>query len=258
MAKLSLLFLGTGSSMGVPVAACKCSVCQSSNPHNRRSRPGYLIQYQNKTLLIDASQDFRSQALAFGISHLDGVFITHAHHDHTAGIDDLRAYTCGRKILPLLMSRSCYDDLSVRYHYIFEPTHKTLSSVTKSEVHYVPPEGGAVSFAGLELYTFPFYQMGMRVDGLRIGNFAFVSDIKEYDEEIFNHLKGVEVLLISALREESSPIHFNVEDSISFSRKVGANRTYFVHIAHEVEHEALQKKLPFGFFLAYDGLKIEA
>ncbi len=243
--------------MGVPVIGCSCAVCRSKNPKNKRLRPGALIQANEKVFLIDPGPDFRTQALKEGIHTLDGVLITHAHHDHTAGIDDLRVYNKGDYHLPCLLSQETYDDLKVRYAYIFNPTAESKTLLTRFSVQLLENTRGSVDFEGLPIRYFTFEQMGMAVNGYRLGNFAYVSDIKHYPETLFEDLEGVEILVVSALRKSASHMHFNLSEAVAFAQKVRAKETYLTHIAHDLEHEATNKELPLGIFLAYDELEIE-
>lgn len=254
---LRFLFMGTGSSLGVPVIGCKCEACTSPDPRDCRMRPGYLITYRGKKIWIDPSQDFRTQALRFHVDHLDGVIITHSHHDHTAGIDDLRVYNAiSKKPLPCLMSQETYDALKVRYQYIFDQRSLPKSLVAKMEVSVIDKDRGEIEFQGIRWKYFSFYQAGMLVHGFRIGDFAFLSDIREFPETLFDDLKGVKTMVLSALRVKPSDIHFSIDEAIDFCRHVGSVNTWFTHIAHEVRHTEVEEKLPEGVHLAYDGLEI--
>lgn len=253
-----LLFLGTGGSMGIPVIACDCPVCTSTSPKNQRLRPSALLQAGGKQILIDCGPDFKQQAIKYKINQLDGLILTHAHNDHTASLDELRVYCLkSGKPLPCLLSPETAADIKNRFYYLFEekePYKGLLSRFT-----FQPLDGirGEVDFLGLKMHYFSFYQLGMRVDGFRIGDLAYVSDIKVYPESIFNDLKGVRTLVISALRFQPSPMHFNVDEAIAFAKIVGAENTWFMHIAHELDHAIGSEYLPPGIKLAYDGLELD-
>ncbi|GAB4233085.1 MAG: MBL fold metallo-hydrolase [Chlamydiales bacterium] len=240
--------------MGVPVIGCSCEVCRSSLPHNQRTRSGSLITINDKKILIDASQDFRDQALRFHLASIDAIFFTHAHYDHTAGIDDLRAY---KKKLPCYMSRSTYEDLKGRYGYIFEKRKKERKTlVSDFEISFLGEERGSVDICAVSFNYMTYEQVGMPVNGFVLGNLGYVSDIKTYPTTIFEDLKGVEILIVSALRQAPSHIHFSIDEAIDFSRMVGAKKTYLTHLSHEIEHEKTQRSLPENVFLAYDGLEV--
>lgn len=253
------IFLGTGGSMGLPVIGCHCAVCESPLSFNKRMRPSGLIQVGTNKILIDAGPDYRTQALTYQIDRLDGVIFTHAHHDHSAGIDDLRVYYMhSRKPLPCLMSRATYDELKHRYSYIFTSTETQLDKLTtRMAIQFLENERGIVDFVSLRMRYFTYEQGGMAVNGLRCGNLSFVSDIRNYPETIFEDLAGTEILILSALRFTPSPLHFTVDEAVSFAEKVKAKKVWLTHIAHELDHEKTNSYLPSHIRLAYDGLKLE-
>ena len=250
------LFLGSGASMGIPMVGCGCPVCQSNNPKDKRLRCSVLLKIGGKSILIDTSPDFRQQALKFGIIKLDGVIWTHAHQDHTGGIDDLRPLFLWNKTpLPCLLSEPTYHDLQIRFHYLFKEINNNPSLRPRFDIRVVPPNG-SLDFLGIKIEFFTYLQLGMEVLGLRIGKFAYIIDIKDFESTLFDRLKGVETLVVSALRYEPSPLHLSLNEAVAFGREVGAKNIYFTHIAHEIGHTEGQKKLPEGFQLAYDGLEI--
>ena len=258
MTKGQFLFLGTGGSMGIPVIGCHCAVCSSSSRFNKRLRPSALITTSDKQLLIDCSPDFRYQALTHGLSHLDGVVITHAHHDHTGGIDDLRVLYMRQKApLPCLLSQATADDLKERFSYIFQHGGDYEKLIARFDLEILKGERGKVNFQDVEIGYMTYTQGGMPVNGYRFGNLAFVSDIRQYPETIFEDLKNVKILIVSALRFTPSPLHFNVDEAIEFAQRVGADHTWLTHIAHELDHEKTNSYLPSNIQLAYDGLSFE-
>lgn len=250
----SFLFLGTGSSMGVPVIGCQCSVCRSTDPHNHRMRPSGLLTVNGKNLLIDAGPDYRYQALKHQITEIDGLILTHGHHDHTAGVDDLRAYTLEKNnALPVLLSEDTLREMQLRFSYIFLPKD-SQKFTTKVKLLPLEEDRGSVSFLGLSLRYFSYFQMGMKVTGIRYGNFAYVTDIREYPETIFEDLKGIEILVVSALRFVPTKMHFSIDEAIEFSRKTGAKMTYLTHISHELDHDHTNAYLPANIKMSYDGM----
>lgn len=252
-----LLFLGTGGSMGVPVISCHCEVCTSSSTFNQRWRSAALLTLQDRQILIDAGPDLRAQALRWKIEQLDGLILTHAHQDHTGGIDELRSYYMqSHKPLPCLISSTTYEDVRTRYHYIFngDPHHALL--LPRFTMKILPSERGVIEFEGLSIRYFTFEQMGMAVNGFRFGDLAYVSDIHRYPETIFEDLTGVRHLVISALRFKPSAMHFSVDDAVAFAARVGAAHTWFTHLAHELDYEATNAILPPSMRLAYDGLEL--
>lgn len=235
--------------MGIPVAGCPCPVCQSGHPSNQRLRPAALIRDgEGRTFVIDMGPDFRFQALKYQINHIDGVLITHTHYDHIAGFDEIRPYYFRQqKPIPVLLSRESYLDCKIRYYYLPE-------SCTKYTV--LDEAQGVIDFEGLPLTYLSYRQGMMQVLGFRIGTFAYITDIQEHSDEVIKALKGVDTLVVSALRWSKSPVHFTIDEAVSFSEKVGAKKTYFTHIAHELDHESTNRELPKNIQLAYDGLEL--
>ena len=250
------IFLGTGSSMGVPVIGCKCSICQSSNPKNHRMRAGALLKIGNKHILIDAGPDIRRQALLHKIDKIDGFILTHAHYDHMAGFDDIKVYKTEEKKVPCLMLEETLEELKIRYHYLIKPTPEDPLNSSFFTWQLLRLEQGKISFEGISLTPVTYMQARMKVLGVRIGNLAYISDIKEYKQDIFQALKGVEILIVSALKEGGSHMHFSVQEALDFAKRAGAKTTYLTHIAHEMDHEKVQGSLPSGLVLAYDGLSL--
>lgn len=252
------LFLGTGGSMGIPVIGCECAVCRSESPHNKRLRPSGLLTLLDKSILLDCGPDFRRQMLEHHIKHIDGLIFTHAHYDHTGGFDEIRVLNARSKTpLPCLLSEATAEELKTRFPYIFENDPSSITLTTKVSLQYLGSTRGHVEFLSVPIHYMTYEQGGMLVNGFRFGNFAYISDIRHYPETIFEDLKGVETLVISCLRHQPSALHFNVEEAIAFSEKVGANQAWFTHIAHELDHEYTNSKLPPNYQLAYDGLEID-
>lgn len=252
-----LLFLGTGASAGVPLIGCECPVCTSPSPYNKRMRPSALVNINKKQFLIDAGPDFRTQALRSGIKNLDGVLFTHAHHDHTAGIDDLRIFSYRNKApLPTLLSIETADEIKKRFDYIFQPTHHYETSIPKMELTLLPNDEGTITFQGIPISYVTYEQGGMKVNGFRFGDLAYLSDIRKYQPSIFKELQGVKNLIISALRHTTSPLHFSVGEAIKFIDEVGAETAWLTHISHDLDYEQTNADLPDHIKLAYDGLEI--
>ena len=254
----SFLFLGTGASAGVPEIGCKCSVCTSSSEKNKRLRPSCLVKIKDKIFLVDVSPDFRYQALKYNIDHIDGLIVTHPHYDHIAGLDDLRIYyLLEKKAIPTLLSDATYKELKKSFHYLFQTMSKERSLSAQLQFQILEKDFGEIIFQGIKIKYLSYFQKETKVTGYKFGDLAYVSDIREYSDEIFENLKETNTLIISALRDIPSPVHFSLEEAVTFAEKVKPKRTYFTHIAHEVDHEKVSKDLPKNIFLAYDGLEIE-
>jgi phosphoribosyl 1,2-cyclic phosphate phosphodiesterase len=251
------VFLGTGGSAGVPMIGCECDVCQSSSLHNKRLRSAGLIKFKDKNFLIDVGPDFRAQALQHRINHLTGVLLTHAHADHIAGIDDLRAYYFLHKTkLPCVLSQETFEEVKRRYHYMLAPLASGKSISAQIDFQVLPHDFGDFELEGIRFEYLSYYQVDMKVTGFRIGNFAYVSDIREYSEEVIEKLQGVDILVLSALRHVPTKMHFSIEEAIAFARRVCAKKTYLTHIAHDLDYAGTNAILPFDVRMSYDGLEI--
>jgi len=245
-----LLFLGSGGSMGVPVIGCLCEVCTSNAPKNKRLRPSVLLKFGKKHFVIDMGPDYRQQALKYHINTLDGLLLTHTHYDHIGGLDELRIYAFrSGKAMPCLLSRETLEALEKRYDYLFS------SHEVEFNFHVLENGAGKILFEGVKVGYFSYMQVGMQVTGFRFNKLAYITDILEYEESIFQHLQGIETLIISAQQYSRSKAHLHIEQIIEFSKKTEVKHTYFTHISHEIHHEKIQEELPKGFFLAYDGME---
>lgn len=256
--KGKFLFLGTSASAGVPVIGCQCKVCQSSCLKNKRLRPSGLLKVAGKTFLIDVGPDFRQQALRSGIDHIDGLILTHTHYDHIAGIDELRIfYLKTSKRLPALLSLESFEDLKKRYFYLFQPIGEVPTLSAQIDIHLLQNDAGTQEFEGVQISYFSYFQGGTKVNGFRIGDFAYVSDIKDFDASIFVELQGVKQLVLSALRDGPSALHLSLEEAKEFANKVGAEKTYLTHLSHALDHQEINLRLPSSIQLGYDCLEIE-
>jgi phosphoribosyl 1,2-cyclic phosphate phosphodiesterase len=249
-------FMGTGGSMGIPMIGCHCAACNSPNPLDKRMRPSGLIQVADKNFVIDVGPDFRMQALRLGVEKIDGVLISHAHSDHIAGLDDLRAYYFLHKSkTPCLLSELTFEELKQRYPYLFQPTDDKKSVTAQLDFRVLPQEFGSIFFQGVQWVFFSYLHAGVQVTGFRVGNFAYVSDIRYYSNQVIDRLIGVEILTISVHKKEATEVHFGIEEAVEFSTLIGAKKTYFTHLSHDFEH-SMNTQLPSGFELAYDGMAV--
>jgi phosphoribosyl 1,2-cyclic phosphate phosphodiesterase len=200
--------------------------------------------------------DYRRQALAHGIDKIDGFILTHAHYDHMAGIDDLKIYSHGKGKVPTFSLHSTLQEVKLRYGYLFKPLAGEENNSPFFEWQFVTEPFGKTVFEQMPFTYVTFFQSGMQVLGLKIGDLAYISDIKEYDDRLLEYLQGTKTLIVSALRQTTSAAHFSIEQACRFADLVQPKTTYLTHIAHEVDHDEVQKSLPPFVFLAYDGLKI--
>ncbi len=252
--KGTFLFLGTGASAGVPLIGCQCAVCTSPLPKNKRLRPSGVLQVGGKVLLIDIGPDFRTQALQYRVNHIDGLLLTHTHYDHIAGVDELRLFNVRQKQpMPCLLSQESLEELQKRYYYFFKKEEKS----TKLDFVLLSEDTGEMEFLGIKIGYCSFSQGPMKVNGFRIGDFAYITDIQKYDDSIFGFLEGVDQLVLSALKPETSPFHLSFPEAAAFAKRAGARQTWITHVGHFADHDALESLLPSGMNMAYDGLKLE-
>lgn len=260
-AAMRLTILGCGGSMGVPVIGCSCEVCHSPHPKNKRLRPCALLEVGEKKILIDCGPDFRVQALSAGVTSLNGLILTHAHQDHIGGLDDLRILCLrSKEAIPALMSAATLRDIQTRYSYMFTPPPADGSPstvVTRFSLCELESLRGERLFLDLPFRYFSYEQIGMQVTGFRLGTFAYVTDIAKYPTTIFEELSGIKNLVISALRFSPSPFHFSVDEAIDFAQKIGAEKVWLIHTAHELDYEKTNAYLPPHVRMAYDGMVIE-
>lgn len=253
----SFLFLGTGASMGVPVIGCNCEVCLSPSPFNKRLRSASLIEIGDKKILLDIGPDFRVQALKFNISSIDALIVTHSHNDHISGLDDLRAlFRKTTHSIPLYLSKETLLSLTQKFDYIFINPENNPTLLPSFDIHLLEKDRGDIEIVGNMIKYFTYEQSDMTVNGFRFGNLAYLSDIKNYPESIFEDIQGIETLIISSLRLTPSFLHFSVDEAIAFSRKAHAKKTYLTHTAHELDYDKTESYLPEDIRLAYDGLKV--
>lgn len=250
---MNIRILGSGTSNGVPVVGCDCPVCTSKDPRNKRTRASVLIRDKAATILIDTATEFRLQALAAGIRRLDGIFFTHAHADHTHGLDDLRSLT-REKPLDVYADTRTADELLQRFSYIFRPKPGT-GAIPRLNLHVLPE--GPVNCGGLEVLPVPIFHGKMEIRAYRIGGFAYLTDCSFIPESSFSLLKDLDLLVIDALRYKRHPTHFSVEEALEAIRRIGPRRALLTHMCHELEYRDLAEKLPEGVSPAWDGLEIE-
>lgn len=257
---MRLRFLGTGTSFGVPVIGCRCAVCTSSDPRNRRSRHSFALEREGRVLLVDTPPELRLQLLDAGIERVDAVFLTHLHADHVHGIDDLRIFSArGWGPLPVYIAREHAGELRARFPYIFDESVRPDPGTSKPEIELRTFEpGDRLSTAGFELQTLVFPHGSMRSCGFRVGRLGVIVDGKEIPPQAWEVLQGVEVLVINALWwGDPHPTHFNVEEAVAAAEGVGAKRTYLTHLTHRLDYGELAARLPDAVEPAFDGLVIE-
>jgi phosphoribosyl 1,2-cyclic phosphate phosphodiesterase len=251
---VTITFLGTGTSQGVPVIACGCEVCTSADKRDKRLRSSILVE-GDKTVVIDSGPDFRYQMLRANVQHLDALVFTHEHKDHIAGMDDIRAFNYKQNSpVDVWAEDRVQAAIKKEFHYIFtEFKYPGIPQVNLNTITSEPFLIGNIKFIPIEVmhYMLP-------VKGFRINDFTYITDAKTISESEKQLIKGSSILVINALQKQTHISHFTLEEAIAFAQEIGAERTYFTHISHRLgRHEDISKELPLGIELAYDGLKLE-
>lgn len=251
---MRLTILGSGTSMGVPVIGCRCSVCTSDDTRNRRLRTSALLEHGETTLLIDAGPDLREQVLRTGLTHLDSVLLTHAHADHIGGIDDLRPFTMrSGATLPLYGDAHTIERVRHTFDYAFDPA-PSLSTRPSLLTRVIdgPFRVGDVAVTPLDVNHGPH-----TITGYRFGPVGYITDASALPERTIEQLRGVELLVLNALRWKPHPLHFTVDEALGIVERIRPRETLFVHITHDLDHAEVNTQLPPWAQLAFDGQVVE-
>lgn len=252
---MRVTFLGTGTSVGVPVIGCQCRVCTSEDPRNRRLRQSVWVREGETSLLIDAAVDLRAQALKHGLRRVDAIFLTHAHADHILGLDETRVFAYWqRRPVPVYGSAATLNGVRKTFWYAFEDGPEGGG---RPKLELVPLEG-PVRIGPLEVLPVEGDHGSMAVTGFRIGGFAYLTDCKRVPAATLQAFAGVDTLVLNALRRgPEHPTHMTVGEALAAVEAMRPRRTYLVHLGHELDHAELSASLPAGVAPAYDGLTLE-
>ena len=257
MAEITITFLGTGTSQGVPVIACDCAVCTSLDPRDNRTRSSIYVETPEAAWVVDTGTDFRIQCLREKITRVDAVVYTHSHSDHVMGFDDLRPFCMPDKLMPMYASEETMTDLRRVFQFAFLAENQ-IPGYVHPEPHIIT---GPFTLGGTEITPLPVKHGRARVNGYLFSRSgvrlaAYLSDCKEVPDEVIAQIAGVKILIVDALRHRLHPTHMNIEEALLVAAKVQPGETWFTHICHDLLHEETQKNLPPGVKLAYDGLKL--
>ena len=252
---MKLTFLGTGTSAGVPMVGCTCAVCTSDDPRDQRLRSSVLIEAGGMTLLIDAGPDLRQQLLRADVKRLDAVLLTHAHIDHIAGLDELRAFNFfQKKAMPILASAATLDAVKRMFAYAFEK--EKYPGTPDLQLRTI--ENAPFTLGGLELTPVEVQHYRMPVFGFRIGGLAYITDAKSIAPEEKRKLQGLEVLVLNALRRETHISHFTLAEALALADELTPRQAYFTHVSHQMgRHADVSTELPSGVAFAHDQLVLE-
>lgn len=252
---MNITFLGTGTSQGVPVIGCQCPVCTSLDFRDKRLRTSIHIEIAGKSIVVDTGPDFRQQMLREHITRLDAVIFTHAHRDHTAGLDDVRAYNFMQQMdMPVYGTHPTLDQLRVEYAYAFHPNaYPGLPRITLNEIDENP-----FSINGTSILPLPVMHLKLPVLGFRFENFSYITDANFISDSTVDKLRGTEVLVLNALQREWHVSHFNLEEALKMIEIIAPKQTYLTHISHKLGmHSMVEKELPSNVSLAFDGLRLQ-
>lgn len=252
---MTVTFLGTGTSQGVPVIACDCEVCTSTDARDKRLRTSVLLEAEGEVIVIDSGPDFRYQMLRAGVKHLDAILFTHEHKDHVAGLDDVRAFNYRQQqAIDVYADERVQETLRREFAYIFHDfKYPGIPQINLHTIGIEPFHIGKVYFTPIEVmhYKLPVW-------GFRIKDFTYITDAKTVSDVEKEKIRGSEVLVINALQFDKHISHFTFDEAVAFAEEMGAGTTYFTHISHRLgRHAGVSKQLPPNIKLAYDGLKLE-
>ncbi len=253
--EMRITVLGCGTSTGVPTIGCKCMVCTSDDPRNKRSRSSILISYGGRNVLVDTAPELRLQALANDVDRVDAVLFTHAHADHIHGIDELRIFNWLLKDVI-----HCYGDAHTIKHlknifkYIFS-AERGPGYVPRLELHVAD---GEFELLGAEIQPIRLMHGPSPVLGYRIGDFSYMTDCNYVPPQSRELLRGLKLLILGALRYEPHPTHFSLDEAVAFAREVGAKKVVFTHLNHALDYSKVNSQLPGGMSLGYDGMILNA
>ncbi|MBE7560359.1 MBL fold metallo-hydrolase [bacterium] len=248
-----LVVLGSGTSHGVPMIACDCPVCRSDNPKNQRTRCSVLLRKNDFYLLVDTATDFRQQALREKIPRVDAVLYTHSHADHVFGLDDLRRYNYSQPHpIPIYSRPDVLEDLERIFSYIFHPA-QAGGGVPRIRLISLP---GPMRLGPFHVEPIPVFHGQLEINAYRFGDLAYVTDVSRIPPASLERLAGVRTLILDALRYQPHPTHFNLDQAIAVVELLKPERAYFTHIAHNLDHDAVNAQLPPHIELSYDGLRL--
>ena len=252
---LTITFLGTGTSQGIPVIASNHPVCKSNDPRDKRLRVSILVSWKEYNFVIDCGPDFRQQILRENCTKIDGVLLTHEHSDHTAGLDDIRPFYFQQGKISFFAHKRVFENLYQRFSYIFETVNKYPGAPTIDEIEI--DKNTTFQLGDKNITPIEALHGTLPVLGFKIDNFAYLTDVKTIDKREIEKLKKIEVLVINALRYEKHHSHLNLAEALELIEEIKPKKTYLTHISHVLGfHEEVEKILPKNVFLAYDTLKI--
>jgi len=249
-------FLGTGTSHGVPMIGCDCAVCRSTDTRDNRSRPSIVVETDDgMSVLVDTTPDLRTQALRHDVRRIDAILFTHAHADHLMGLDEVRRYNwLARQPMPVFGDAATLREVRRTFAYIFAADAPAGGGVPDVRLF---PIAGEFCLGRQTIQPIPIRHGHWTILGFRFGRFAYLTDCNGIPDSSIALLQGLDCLVLDALRRRPHPTHFTIDEAVQMATRIGAGRTYFTHIAHDLPHAETCAGLPAGMTLAHDGLLVE-
>jgi len=251
-----MIFMGTGTSQGVPVIGCSCDVCTSKDPKDQRTRSSVHFSFEQASIQIDTGPDFRNQMLREKLADVDAVFFTHEHQDHIAGLDDVRPMIFRtKKPMPLYGQERVINRIKKAFHYAFEenpyPGAPKLDTTAIDDVAFL-------DINGLHVIPIPVFHGKLPILGYRLGDTAYITDVKSVPDSSLKLLHGLKTLVFDALHDYPHQSHCTLDEAIEWAKIIDAKETYFIHLSHHMgTHAATEQRLPEGMFVAHDGLRLK-
>ena len=257
---MRITFLGTGTSHGVPMIGCGCATCTSADPRDTRLRPSIYVESAGARVLVDAGPDLRAQALRHRISRVDAILFTHGHADHILGMDDVRRFNALRQHAMSDAAMPCYGDAATlqdirrMFSYVFDPATPKGGGLPQLDLRQIDAN---FTVGDLDVVPVPLEHGRRPILGFRFDRFAYLTDCNRIPDGSWPLLAGLDVVVLDALRIRPHPTHFSLDEAVAAAERIGAPRTFFTHMCHDLLHAAADARLPPGMALAYDGLILE-